>query len=114
MQYANANLALMAVTSGFIIMYIGYFTPLISIGSSLFAIGAGLIYSLDIDSSSASYLGYQAILGIGQGLAIQVPVIVCQAFSEAADIPAVTAIVLCELFPPSRERSRSFSTLIRL
>ena len=101
MTYANAWLALMAISSGFIIMYIGYFTPLVSIGSSLFAIGAGLVYSLDISSSSAKYLGYQAILGIGQGLAIQVPVIFCQAFSEAADIPAVTAMVLCKLFSSS-------------
>ena len=91
----------MAISSGFIIMYIGYFTPLISIGSSLFAIGAGLIYSLDFSSSTAKYLGYQAILGIGQGLAIQLPVIVCQAFSDAADIPAVTAMVLCKLFSSS-------------
>ena len=77
-------------------MYCGYFTPLIALGSSLFAIGAGLIYSLDIDSSPAKYLGYQLILGVGQGLAIQVPVIVCQAFTEPADIPAVTAMVLCK------------------
>ena len=111
MENANVKLALMAVSSGFIIMYIGYFTPLISIGSSLFAIGAGLIYSLHISSSTASYLGYQAILGIGQGLAIQVPVIVCQAFSEAADIPAVTAIILCKLFPPPREKGPPRSQL---
>ena len=82
-------------------MYIGYFTPLITVGSSLFAIGAGLVFSLDVHTSSAKYLGYQLILGIGQGLAIQVPIIVCQAFSEPVDVPAVTAIVLCRflLFP---------------
>lgn len=86
----------MAIFSGALIMVIGYFTPFLSFGSILFAIGAGLVYSLDIGSSAAKYLGYQAILGIGQGLAIQVPVIVCQAFSEPADIPAVTAMVLCK------------------
>lgn len=95
-KYANKYLALMAIFSGVLIMIVGYFTPFLSFGSILFAIGAGLVYSLNIGSSSAKYLGYQAILGIGQGLAIQVPVIVCQAFSEPADIPAVTATVLCE------------------
>ena len=77
-------------------MRLKYFTPFLFFGSSLFAIGAGLVYSLDIGSSSGKYLGYQAILGVGQGLAIQVPVITCQAFSEAVDIPTVTATVLCE------------------
>ncbi|MCJ1439371.1 hypothetical protein MMC27_008763 [Xylographa pallens] len=86
--------SLMAISSGFIIIKIGYFTPLVFIGSTLFSIGAGLIYSLDINSPSPQYIGYQAILGIGQGLAIQVPVIVCQAFSKPSDIPSVTATVL--------------------
>jgi hypothetical protein len=91
----------MAIISGILIMVIGYFTPLLAIGSGIFAIGAGLIYTLEIGSSVAKYIGYQAILGIGQGLAIQVPVIVCQAFSEPSDIPAVTAMVLCKLSLPS-------------
>ncbi|RDL42232.1 uncharacterized protein BP5553_02211 [Venustampulla echinocandica] len=86
--------ALMAITSGFLIVWIGYFTPLLVVGSGLFAVGSGLIYTLGIGSGSAKYICYQAILGIGQGLAIQVPVIICQAFSEASDIPAVTAMVL--------------------
>lgn len=91
----------MANSGDVIIMYVGYITPLIAIRSSLFAIGGGLIHSLNTESSAGKYLGYQLILSSGQRLAIQVPVIVCQAFSEPADIPAVAATLLCE-FPSPR------------
>ncbi|RFU34012.1 hypothetical protein B7463_g2269, partial [Scytalidium lignicola] len=86
--------AIFAGLSGSFILAAGYFTPFLLLGSGLFTIGSGLTYTLGIGSSAAQYIGYQVILGIGQGLCIQVPVIVCQAFSHPADIPTVTAIVL--------------------
>lgn len=67
LAHNDINLALMAVFSGFIIIRIGYFTPLLFLDSALFSIGAGLVYSLNINSPSPQYIGYQAILGIGQG-----------------------------------------------
>jgi MFS transporter, DHA2 family, glioxin efflux transporter len=89
---------LFAALSGMSITYFGYFQPYLGLGSAFFTVGAGLIYTLDIGSSAAKYLGYQIILGVGQGIAIQIPVITGQAFSEPADIPAVTAMVLCKFF----------------
>ncbi|KAM0664321.1 hypothetical protein ACQRIU_006904 [Beauveria bassiana] len=83
-----------AALSGLAITRLGYFTPFIAIGSVIFTIGAGLIYTLGIESSEGHYLGYQVILGLGQGLAIQIPVITGQAFSAPEDIAATTAIVL--------------------
>ncbi len=82
--------------SGVLITLTGYCQPFLTIGGLLTAIGAALIYSLDINSSAGQYLGYQAILGIGVGVCIQVPVIAAQAFCDPADIAPATAIVLCE------------------
>lgn len=93
----NKSPAVFAAIAGITIPRIGYFTPFIAFGSAVFTVGAGLIYTLDIGSASARYLGYQVILGLGQGLAIQIPVITGQAFSEPADIAAATATVLCKL-----------------
>jgi MFS transporter, DHA2 family, glioxin efflux transporter len=87
---------LFAALSGMSITYFGYFQPYLAFGSALFSAGAGLIFNLELGSPTAKYLGYQVILGIGQSVAIQIPVITGQAFSETADIPAVTAMVLCE------------------
>lgn len=83
---------------------VGYFQPFLTIGSIFTTIGAGLLYTLDITFPTAHYIGYQLIVGIGVGLAIQVPIIASQAFSSPVDIPCVTAIVLCK--HPSISRSR--------
>ena len=62
-------------------------------------IGASLLYTLDIGSSAGQYIGYQILLGVGIGSSIQIPVIASQAFSDdPADIPLVTAAVMCK-FP---------------
>lgn len=96
--FADAHFvtALFAAISGISITRFGYFTAFIAGGSAIFTAGAGLIYTLDIGTPAAKYLGYQVILGLGQGLAIQIPVITGQAFSETADIAATTATVLCK------------------
>ncbi|KAL8644788.1 MAG: hypothetical protein Q9226_007592 [Calogaya cf. arnoldii] len=73
---------------------IGYFQPFLILGAILATIGAGLMYTLDIDSSAGAYIGYQIIFGAGLGIAIQVPVIAAQALSPLADIPIVTATIL--------------------
>jgi len=39
-------------------------------------------------------VGFQILVGMGIGLAIQAPVIVAQAFSAPEDIPVVTSIVM--------------------
>jgi hypothetical protein len=75
---------------------VGYYQPFMTASGIFSAIGGGLIYSLDVNSSSAKYLGYQAILGVGLGLGIQVPMIAMQALSDPADMAPNTAIILCE------------------
>ena len=65
------------------------------IGSSFYLIGCGLIYTLDINSSTGQYVGFQIVAGVGIGLAVQVPVIVAQALSAQADISSTVATILC-------------------
>ena len=67
-----------------------------AIGSTLFIIGAGLLYTLDVNTPLSNAIGYQVLLGFGTGIGIQMPVIVGQAFSKPEDLSAATAIVLCK------------------
>lgn len=85
---------LASIISGGLISMYGHFVPFLLAGSSLATVGAGLLYTLSTTSSSSAWIGYQALTGLGMGLAIQVPIIVGQASVDAADLSSVTAMVL--------------------
>ncbi len=93
------SLSVATIFSGGIITAFGFHFFLMVIGASFATIGAGLIYTLDGDSSSSQWIGYQILAGIGLGLGFQIPVIVAQASVEVEDIPTISAILLCELRP---------------
>ena len=88
--------AVFTVVSGGLITVYGVYVPFLLAGSAITTIGTGLLYTLDIGSPSSHWIGYQALAGIGIGLAIQVPIIANQAFVEASEISSVTAITLCK------------------
>ncbi|OAA57313.1 MFS multidrug transporter [Cordyceps fumosorosea ARSEF 2679] len=83
-----------AIISGFLITIYGYYTVYMAAGSAACTVAAGLLYTMGMHTPLARPLGYQMLLGAGQGLAIQVPVIVAQAMSAPEDISASTAIIL--------------------
>ncbi|KAF4469466.1 major facilitator superfamily transporter [Fusarium albosuccineum] len=63
-------------------------------GSALAVIGAGLLYTLKVDTSAGKWIGYQLIAGVGWGLALQVPIIVAQSSAAPEDVSSVTALIL--------------------
>lgn len=87
------SIALLA--SSAIITRIGYYTPLLIAGGVLLTIGSGLIYTLDIGTSVGKYVGYQILVGAGNGICSQIPLITAIAFSRPEDIAITTALVLC-------------------
>lgn len=66
-------------------MLVGWYQPWHITGASLAAIGAGLIYMLEIDSANAEWIGYQIVADIGTGLSIQAPVIIANAITPKED-----------------------------
>jgi MFS family permease len=85
---------LFATISGFVLGVIGYYLPLLTLGGILCTIASGLLYTLDIFSGAAEWIGYQAMAGIGIGIAIQVPMIASQAVVEMQDLSTISAMVL--------------------
>lgn len=83
--------------SGRAITKTGIAAPYLTVGSAIVTIAAGLLYTLDIGTSTGKWVGYQILAGFGYGLALQVPVVVAQAFAAPADIAPTTAIIICEL-----------------
>ena len=82
------------IASGAYITAKGHFVPLMIGAGMISTIGAGLIFTLDIDSSSGKWIGYQIIAGLGLGVGFQIPIIATQATSSVADLSSATAMVL--------------------
>ncbi|KAL2269654.1 hypothetical protein VTJ83DRAFT_1838 [Remersonia thermophila] len=82
------------VAAGVGISMTGLATPIAVGGAAVATIAAGLIYTLDVGTSSGKWIGYQILGGVGWGAAFQVPIIVGQATAAAEDISSVTAIIL--------------------
>lgn len=88
--------AIFTIISGGMITAFGYFTPFVVLGSCLATVGCGLIYTFDQNSSSAVWIGYQALTGMALGMCFQTPVMAGQALSAQEDVPTTTAILMCK------------------
>ncbi|CAI7602529.1 unnamed protein product [Penicillium glandicola] len=90
------GVGLMSILGGVLLQLSGnYPMPLMLVGGILAAVGSGLLYTLDQDSSSPQWIGYQALTGIGVGLANQIPIVHNQAKAKSmTDITSMTSITL--------------------
>jgi hypothetical protein len=88
------GISLSSIISGVGITMTGHYLPFLVLGPVLATIGSGLIYTLDIGSSSSAWIGYQALSGLGLGLSIQIAIIVSQAIVPTEDISSITAIMI--------------------
>jgi len=81
--------------SGASIQFTGRYWPFLAASPLLMSVGSGLLYTIDTDTSNARLIGYQILLGVGVGGALQNTIIAIQA--EYADrehmVPQTTSIV---------------------
>lgn len=77
---------------GAIVTGVGYYTPFIIGGTAVFTVGSGLIYMLQVDSSSGRWIGYQILAGFGSGCSIQLPFIAVQVVLSPKDMPTGNSI----------------------
>ena len=92
-----AMTAISSIISSAAIGKVGYYQPFLWSGAVLATVGSALIYTLQISSPAAHYIGYQVIAGIGIGAAIQAPFIVAQRISSRADMAVTVSLALCKL-----------------
>ncbi len=80
--------------SGFLVTFVGYYTPFMLASSVLMPVGLGLLTTIGPDTSRAALFVYPAIFGLGVGMGFQQPLIGVQATLPQADIaPGTTVIV---------------------
>jgi hypothetical protein len=91
---AILGLVIISMLAGGAVTALGYYTPFMLVSSVLMAIGAGLLSSLDVDSGSPKWIGYQFIFGAGVGFGMQQTLVAVQTVLPADDIAIGTAIMM--------------------
>ncbi|KAL7944303.1 MFS general substrate transporter [Trichoderma barbatum] len=82
------------VASGVLVSATGLYQPLLLGGTSVATIGAGLLYTMGVNTSTGKWIGYQIIAGAGWGTAFQIPMIAVQALADPKDLAASTGMLL--------------------
>lgn len=87
--------AIFALGRGVVVMLTGRAQQVMAGGSMFATVALGLIYSLDIGSSTGKWVGYQILVGATMAFAMMHGLSVVQAYVEPEDMSAVTANLLC-------------------
>lgn len=82
------------VVSGLLFTKFRIYQIYLLVGASFTTIGAGLLYTLKVDSYAGKYIGFQFVIGFGNGVCQQIPLTVVQTFSKPEDLATSMSIVL--------------------
>jgi uncharacterized protein YegL len=85
--------------SGILFTKFPFYQVYLLVGASFTVVGAGLLYTLKVDSYAGEYIGFQFVVGFGNGICQQIPLTVVQAFSPPEDLATSMSTVLCKLDP---------------
>ena len=105
-------ITLATIVSGVGITVTGRPMPFMIVAGVLSTVGVGLLFTLTIGSSSAKWIGYQVIAGLGLGLGFQVPVSAVQATLPQIDIPSGSAMIICESPKPGLLNLYNYTNMI--
>ncbi|KIW96646.1 uncharacterized protein Z519_02037 [Cladophialophora bantiana CBS 173.52] len=86
--------AVFALAGGAVVMKTGRAQQVIFVGSMLSTVAIGLIYTLDIGTSTGKWVGYQLFVGAAMAFAIMHGLTIAQANVGPEDLAAVTANLL--------------------
>lgn len=85
----------LSIVAGFVVAIYGrLWAPLMAIGAAIATVGAGLMYTFNLDTGPGRYVGYQLVAGMGMGITLQIPLMANQAAVQPTDISPVSAITL--------------------
>ncbi|KAI0148994.1 major facilitator superfamily transporter, partial [Pestalotiopsis sp. NC0098] len=87
-------LGVASIASGLLMSKFGHTMPIMVVGGSLATITLGLFYTLDGNSPSGHWIGFQIIGGVAWGSTWQCAVATVQSAVDMTELPLVTSIVL--------------------
>ncbi|KAJ5642958.1 uncharacterized protein N7484_005465 [Penicillium longicatenatum] len=87
------SMIISSALGGLMVNLIGYYTPLMFVGSALLTIGSGLCTTFQVHTGTGKWIGYQIVIGIGAGLGFQQCINCLQTVLPLDDIPIGIAII---------------------
>lgn len=90
----SLSLVLASIVNGFATQKIGYYTPSAILGACIMCVGAGLLTTLQIDTSTGQWIGYQILYGFGLGMCFQAPNLAAQTVLPKRDVPIGMSLML--------------------
>lgn len=87
------------VLAGSLISWLGYYNPFVLLGCVFLCIGSALYTTMSVDTSSARWIGYQIVFGIGGGMFTVGPLIAVQSTLSPQDMAVgIATVVFFQLF----------------
>jgi hypothetical protein len=83
-----------SVVGGIGVTVLGYYAPLMIVGTILSSVGYGLITTFTPETGHPMWIGYQVIAGLGVGMGMQQPLIAVQTVLDISDVPTGTAVII--------------------
>jgi MFS family permease len=88
------SISLVTIAAGFLVSYFGYYVPFMIAGSTLGAVGYGIMHIIEPQTPFSMLVVLQVVAGTGVGLGLQQPLMAVQTVLSLADISTGTAIVM--------------------
>ncbi|EHK22068.1 uncharacterized protein TRIVIDRAFT_216146 [Trichoderma virens Gv29-8] len=85
---------LFSMASGALLTATNQWLPFLAPGAALCAVGGGLIYTMDINTPTAKWAGYQLLAGSMTGFVSQIPIMANTAIVDMADMGSTSAMTL--------------------
>ena len=88
------SITLSSIVIGGLITKFGWYAPFTWVGTAIFTIGAGMLYTLQVNDYAGKWIGFQLLAGIGAGASIQIPFIAVQVVCSPKDMPTGNALTI--------------------
>ena len=85
--------SLFAILTGAFVSKVGYFTPPAILGSAIATIGSGLLCTLAVNTDSPKWIGYEVLISVGIGMAVQQGYVAAQSVLSLEHIAVGSALV---------------------
>ena len=90
------TVSIFVLAGGITVSKTGHAMPFMALGAALATVATGLLFTLDVDTPSAKWIGYKIIAGAAIAFPFQNSLNIAQANADPQDISTVTSILYCK------------------